>query len=371
MKKKENIMPSNWLNFTKIREQLNFSEVLSHYGFSFKMDGKGQCKIACPFHEDKTPSCSINENKNAFKCFGCPEKGNILEFVGKMEGFDTDNSTELRKAAQFCVDTFDLDPGIRTSDKKESSSGRIRAKSKPAPVKVVKQEKHKNFTIDESDKKKTQTDATFKNDNQTNEPLTFRLDLQDEHPFIQKRGIDKKTAAKFGIGFYDGKGLMKGRVCFPIKNDVGDLVAYAGRWADDKLPEDIPRYLLPAGFQKQKVLYNFDRLLSAQDNGYSFDTIVIVEGYWSVIKLHQSGVPVVATLGTSISEDQVGLLKKLGIVSIIILYDGDDGGRAGAKDVASKLSQNFWIKIINLPDGISPDEMDASEIKKLPLYLKN
>lgn len=115
-------------------------------------------------------------------------------------------------------------------------------------------------------------------------------------------------------------------------------------------------------------MYNLDRLLSAQHNGYSFDTIVIVEGYWSVIKLHQSGVPVVATLGTSISENQVCLLKKLEIEAIIILYNGDDGGRAGAKDVASQLSLNFWVKIINLPDDISPDAMDVSDIKKLPLY---
>ena len=96
---------------------------------------------------------------------------------------------------------------------------------------------------------------------------------------------------------------MKERICFPIHDAKGELIAYSGRWASDDLPEDVPRYLLPKGFEKSKVLYNLHRILEKGS-----DTVVIVEGFWSVLRLHSEGIPCVSTFGDSVSEAHAELL---------------------------------------------------------------
>jgi len=97
--------------------------------------------------------------------------------------------------------------------------------------------------------------------------------------------------------------MMKERICFPIHDAKGELIAYSGRWASDDLPEDVPRYLLPKGFEKSKVLYNLHRILEKGS-----DTVVIVEGFWSVLRLHSEGIPCVSTFGDSVSEAHAELL---------------------------------------------------------------
>lgn len=387
-------MPSNWLNFTKIRQALAFEQVLNHYGFEVALNSNGQGKIHCPFHEDQTPSCGVNTQKKAFKCFGCGAHGNVLEFVALMEGLDTSDTADLRKVAQFCVDTFDIDPGHKTPKgtqkaKKSTPRAKVNPKAESANSKAVAPN-HASAAVEDQWKlekpaaqvklkkgRKTKRDgkavATAENPTEgqaINKPLTFTLDLDSKHSFIINRNIDLQTAEKFGIGYYGGKGMHNGRICFPIHNEKGELIAYAGRWADGEIPNDTPRYLLPQGFQKQNVLFNIHRVLSARSHGYDFSTIVIVEGFWSAIHLHQFGIPVVATLGTSISDQQINLLNLLNVENAIILYDGDEAGRVGAKQIAASLSAQFWTKTIDLPENTSPDGMSDDILQTLPRFKK-
>ncbi len=76
-----------------------------------------------------------------------------------------------------------------------------------------------------------------------NEPLSFALKLDGEHPYGEERGVSAEAIEHFQMGFCD-RGMMKGRWCFPIHNPDGEVVAYAGRWVDDDLPEGVTRYLL-------------------------------------------------------------------------------------------------------------------------------
>ena len=116
-----------------------------------------------------------------------------------------------------------------------------------------------------------------------NKPLSFRLQLDATHPYLATRGLKRETIEAFGIG-YCGRGLMKGRIAIPIHNEKGELIAYAGRWADKEVPADTPRYLLPEGFGKQAILFNLHRAV-ARDH----DVMVIAESYWSVMKLDELG----------------------------------------------------------------------------------
>lgn len=153
---------------------------------------------------------------------------------------------------------------------------------------------------------------------------------------------------------------MAGRICIPLHNEKGELVAYAGRYAQEELPDGTPRYKMPKGFHKSLVLFNLHHLIN---QGYKH--IVLVEGYWSVIRLQQENIPAVACLGTSLSDQQVELLKTSGFQFITIIFDGDEGGRKGTDSAAEKLHPHMYVRSINLPDGIKPDTMGEEYLQRL------
>jgi len=317
--------------------------------------GKGdQIKIICPFHND-------HKQKQVYNCFACGAGGNALDFVAHMEGLDSSNTTELRKAAMFAANTFGIDQALE-----RPSNGRVKVKSKTnrkAPVRAKSQKGKKSKPVkDKTDKPVAANDKeeTDKVEKKSNQPLTFTLKLDQKHPYLEARGFKKKLIKKFGIGFSD-KGMMKGRICFPIHNANGELIAYSGRWADDKLPEDVPRYLLPKGFEKSKVLYNMNRVLEKGS-----DTVVIVEGFWSVLRLHNEGIPCVSTFGDSISEAQAKLLAQHGVKNVILIYDGDEGGRIGTQSSLPILAETLFVKTVTLEDGIKPDTMSDDILATLP-----
>jgi len=322
--------------------------------------GKGdQVKIICPFHNDHKPSCGVNHEKQVYNCFACGAGGNALDFVAHMEGLDPSNTTELRKAAMFAANTFDIDQALE-----RPSNGRVKAKSKTngkAPVQAKSKSKPVKVKAD-IPPAANDREETDKVEKKSNQPLTFTLKLDHKHSYIEARGYKKKLIKKLGIGYSD-KGMMKGRICFPIHNAKGELIAYSGRWADDKLPEDVPRYLLPKGFEKSKVLYNLHRVLEKGN-----DTIVIVEGFWSVLHLHSEGIPCVSTFGDSVSDAQAELLIEHGFKNVILIYDGDEGGRIGTQSSLPILAEKLFVKTVALSYGIKPDTMSDDILATLPRF---
>src|SRR5262249_7582625 len=152
-----------------------------------------------------------------------------------------------------------------------------------------------------------------------------------------------EQVAQFGLG-YCSRGVMAGRVCFPIHNERGELVAYAGRWVGEELPEDVERYLLPAQFEKHRVLYNLHRVRDAEH-------VVVVEGYWSAIRLHALGAPVVGLMGWSVSAEQIALLRDRGTRYLTVLWDGDEAGARARERVLPALASAFFVRAPVLPVG--------------------
>ena len=340
---------TQWVDFKTVREHLSFHDVLAHYGIDEHGIGD-QIKIICPFHNDHKPSCGVNLEKQVYNCFACDAGGNALDFVAHMEGLDPSNTSELRKAALMAADTLGFEAAL-----KRPANGRVKAKSKSAkPVKAKAKTAGKTKPSKKKDK-----DKPVKSSNQ---PLTFELKLDHKHPFIQERGIKKKLVKSFGVGFAN-KGMMKDRICFPIHNAKGELIAYSGRWASDNFPEDVPRYLLPKGFEKSKVLYNLRRVIKQGS-----DTVVIVEGFWSVLRLQNEGIPCVSTFGDSVSEAQAELLVQHGVKNVILIYDGDEGGRIGTQSSLPTLAKQLFVKTVALGDGIKPDTMINEIIATLPRF---
>lgn len=349
-----------WINFQTVRENLDFAEVLAHFGFQTKANGQDQVKIHCPFHDDSNPSCGVNLSKKVFHCWSCQTKGNVLDFYARMQGYDTDTPKELRKAALEAVDAFGIDGGSQDAKSGDQPKAKAApAKSKKRAPKGAKRVEKEEPIANEADQQEPAAEP--QEDAPVNKPLTFTLQLDATHPYLKERGLTKAQIAEFGLGVAK-RGSMQGRLCFPIHNEDGELIAYSGRWVEDKLPKDTPRYKLPKGFEKGRVLFNLHRV---PEMGVP-ETVVIVEGFWSALRLHGAGVPVVSCFGASLSEVQADLLVTAGVKNCILIFDGDDGGRAGVEQALPILSARLFVRTIVLGEGIKPDTKDEELVASLP-----
>jgi DNA primase len=168
-----------------------------------------------------------------------------------------------------------------------------------------------------------------------NKPLKFRLDkLERSHPYLAERGLTLETIVDFGVG-YCAKGMMAERIAIPINNPEGNVVAYAGRFPGEPA-EGTPKYKLPQGFRKSLELYNIDR--ASKKPG----PLVIVEGFFGCMKLHQFGYrKVVALMGSTMSAAQEELIKRHTDRNsqVIVMLDEDEAGKAGRDDIAVRLAK--------------------------------
>jgi len=358
-------MAKTWVNFEHVRNQLSFERVFDHYELEMRGTGE-QVKGRCPFHGDEKPSLGINIGKGLFNCFAgsCGASGTVLDFAVRMEGFDPDDKTAFRKGSEQVCHVFGLEPAPANRKRKKSKG---RKSSRDAKNASSRRRKASEAEYGGGTQRGSENGAQAATEQVANTPLTFQLKLDGEHPYLSDRDMQPRVIEKFGIGFCN-RGMMKGRICFPIHDHDGQLVAYSGRWADDEMPENVPRYLLPKEFRKELVLYNLHRLRAASTNGYTTDQVVIVEGFWSAIHLHQNHVPVVATMGTSISEAQIDLLAASGIRLATVLFDGDEAGRVACCKVVDAISRAMAVRQLELPDDCKPDKMCKKMAGSLARY---
>jgi DNA primase len=155
---------------------------------------------------------------------------------------------------------------------------------------------------------------------------------------------------------------IPGRLGIPIHNPAGEPVAYAGRWvgSDEAIPEDQGKYQLPAQFHKNVELFNLHRVKDCQ-------TLTIVEGFFGAIRLYGSlrpRIPAVALMGSSISEEQLSLLRAHcpALRFVTVCLDGDDAGRKASDLVAARLARHWWVRIATLGDGMQPDTAPEAEL---------
>lgn len=190
-----------------------------------------------------------------------------------------------------------------------------------------------------------------------NPPLHFVLrGVDHSHPYWQQRGIDRVTAAEFGMGFYSGPGLMSGRIAIPIRNTRGAIVAYAGRAPDGSLP----KYKLPTGFRKAWELFNIHRAAATSSR-----MAIVVEGYFDCVRVYQAGFPfVVALMGTAVSANQERVLTER-FDRVILMLDGDMAGRAASPVIGTRLSDKCSVVLAHVPEGTQPDQLSPAAIQEL------
>lgn len=308
-----------WVEFGVVKQAVSLEAVLHHYQVPGLRRRRDQLEGRCPIHRgERDDSFRASLSKNVFHCFSCQAQGNVLDFVAAME------KCSVREAACRLQRWF----GVGASSKLQPREPRGLQK-----VKLVREKEG------------------------CNPPLRFVLTGVDHgHGYLQQRGIDRATAVEFGVGFYGRPGLLSGRIVIPIRNAQGQLVAYAGRAVDGGLP----KYKLPVGFRKGHELFNIHRATATGSK-----TVVVVEGYFDCLRVHQAGIRcVVALMGTSLSASQERLLTGR-FERVILMLDGDAAGRVGSRAIRARLFGKCSVAVANVPDGMQPDQLPPTAILEL------
>jgi DNA primase len=335
---------SKFVDFKAVKAAITMEQVLGHYGLLEKFKRSGDSLSGpCPIHKGTNPTqFRVSLSKNVWNCFSeCKHGGNALDFIAKME------NVSIHAAAMKAVEWFHLD-----ADAMSANSGEEPGESSKAP---------KNG---DAPRPRPASNATVVENVPPNKPLKFRLDkLERDHPSLAERGLTLQTVIDFGVGFC-GKGMMADRIAIPIHNPKGEVVAYAGRFPGET-PEGTPKYKLPQGFRKSLELFNIDRAIQEPADM----PLVIVEGFFGCMTLHQHGCrKVVALMGSTMSAAQEELIRTHTTAEsrVIVMLDEDEAGRAGREDIAVRLSKFLFVKVHAFEqDGRQPESLSAEEVAQV------
>jgi DNA primase len=317
----------------------------------------------CPFHNEKTPSFSVEPERKIYNCFSCGEKGNAITFLQKMDNLTYVEAIEsLAEHANMSIDFSSYkkeNPHQKLFDINRDAENFYKVYLSSTKQGVQAKEYLMNRGIEESIIDKFSLGLA---------PSEFDL----LYKTLTEKGILVSDLYDLGLvkqgkneNFYD---LFRDRIIFPIHDEYGNCVGFSGRTYLDKDNEQAKYINSPQTviFTKSNILYNFH---SALQEIKKTDRVVLFEGYMDVIAAHRSGVvESVASMGTSLTTDQVRLIKKY-TNNVTICYDGDPAGfEATARAIKLFEQERMKIKIVLLPEKLDPDDY----IKKYsPEALKN
>ena len=335
----------------KIRDQADIVDVISRE-IELKRRGVNYFGI-CPFHDEKTPSFSVSQSKQIYKCFGgCDAGGNVFTFI-----------MEYYKLTFF-----------------ES-------------VKLLAE--RNNIILDISDNNSSSNEYSFLKEVHEDATLIFQQNLfsdigREPLQYLERRNLTKEIIRKFRVGFaldswnglinkigpkYNNEtqkllktGLFsrakrgtiydrfRSRIIFPISHQSGDVIAFGGR---DYNKNDQAKYLNSpetAIYQKSNILYGLNVTRSAITNSNN-KYIILVEGYMDLLQLYQAGIePVIAISGTSLTRNHANIIVKYN-KPVILLYDGDSaGGNAAIRAGFVLFQAGVEAYVVRPPDKLDPDD---------------
>jgi DNA primase len=308
----------------------------------------------CPFHNEKTPSFTVSPAKGIYKCFGCGKAGNSVNFIMEHEHYT------YPEALKFLAKKYNIEV-----EEEEQTPEQIEAMNEKESLYAVSAYAQKYFS-----------DQLFKTDEGKSIGLSYFKDRElREHTIEQfqlgyspdswdaftqnarQNGYKTEFLVKSGLTIEKNGNhfdRFSGRVIFPIHNLSGRVIGFGGRILkkDDKKAKYInsPESDI---YNKSQVLYG---IYFAKNAIIKKDNCYLVEGYTDVISLFQAGFEnVVASSGTSLTTDQIRLIKRY-TPNITILYDGDEAGiKASFRGIDMILEQGMNVKIVMFPEGEDPD----------------
>lgn len=329
----------------KKNEILENSDIVAIIGDYVDLKKSGNSyKGLCPFHNEKTPSFTVDDRKQLFHCFGCGEGGDVVSFIMHKEGLSyIDSMKYLAKKA-----------GIKLDDTKSSKENKILNRYYDIN-KDIMMYFYKNLLTDKA------CQIYLKNRGfRSNIVNTFMLGFaknswDDLLSYVKKKDYLLDDIENLGLikksqnGKYYDK--YRNRLIFPIINYYGKVIGFGGRSIDSTMP----KYLNSPESQVFKKRYNLYGLniFKKQSN----KDIILVEGYMDVIGLNNQGIDqAVASLGTSLTSDQAKLLKRYA-KNVYICYDEDNAGiKATDRAIEILLDEGIKPNIISLEKGLDPDD---------------
>jgi len=336
----------------EVRRRANIVDIAAEY-MQVRKAGSGRFKALCPFHQEKTPSFSIDVTKNLFHCFGCQKGGDVITLIQELEQL-----TFVEAVERLAEKT-----GVQLTYEQVSPGQREQATKKMRLIAAHREA------------------VAFYHDLLMNAP-----EGKQAREYLKQRGLSKETVTGFSLGWAPGPphwddltkhltrkrftqeelieaGLAQrgergtrdrflARVMFPTFDVTSEPVAFGGRVLDDA---HTPKYLNTAEtpiFHKGRMMYGLNWAKKAIA---SAGRTIVVEGYMDVIALHQAGVTeVVATNGTALSADHFALLGRFGPQAVVALDSDAAGAAAVERAFEAALDSTLDVRVLIVPDGKDP-----------------
>ena len=339
-----------------VNKILDAAQIVDVVGDFVTLKKRGANHIACcPFHNEKTPSFSVSPSKGIYKCFGCGKSGTAVGFVMEHENMS------YTEALKYLAKKYH----IEVVEKEETAE------------EIAKKQRHESLYLVSDFAGKFFQDSL-------NTPEGQNIAYQ----YFKSRGLEDETIRKYGLGWsplsrkafsetaraagykeefmvetglsikYDDGRLVDrfyDRVIFPIHSVSGRIIAFGGRTL--RTDKTVAKYVNSPEteiYVKSKSLYG---IYFAKNEISRQDSCILVEGYLDVLSMHQLGIRnVVASSGTSLTVDQIRLIRKF-TNNITIIYDGDGAGiKAALRGIGLVLKEGMNVKVVLLPDGQDPDD---------------
>ena len=365
--------PKEYLD--EIKTRLKVSTVVSK---TVKLKKRGKEFIGLsPFKTEKTPSFTVNDEKEFYHCFSTSEHGNIFDFVMKTQNLRFGEAVKmLSNLAGMQPYTFSKQDEERENKWKlyKSICKNFSEFYKNELFKNEKSHQAKNYL-----KERGLSGIDVKNFN-----LGFVTEDQDYYEIL-KKDFDESTIKETGLFYFDEKrkkhiSRFRNRIIFPINNISGNIIGFGGRIIDDN--KNLAKYINSPEtpfFKKGSNLYNLDK---ARKLSNKLEDVYLVEGYMDVIGLSKNGIEnTVANLGTALTSNQIQILNQF-YNHIIICFDGDQSGYKAAlraaENIIDELKPDKKVSILLLEDNLDPDNyvnkfgkdkfLQISNQKSIPIH---
>lgn len=340
----------------EVRNSVDIVDVIGRY-VQLKKAGKSFTGL-CPFHNEQTPSFSVNAEKQYYHCFGCGRSGNVFQFLMDYQHISfVEAVAAIAKDAGVSLPDQYGQSGEQAATPADSENGQLlQLHSKAAElyhyilVGTPAGEAGLHYL--------TRRGVSRELIDQFQ--LGFAPEQQVLKAYCDKEKLDYQLLRKSGLFTENQEGQLHdrfaGRVMYPIKNRRGQVIAFSGRLLSTN-NTDLPKYLNSPEtpiFNKRRTLFNLDVARQA-------GKLYLFEGFMDVISAFGAGIQGgIASMGTSFTEEQVGIIRRT-TTQLDICYDGDSAGqnaidRAIKLVTASQQSGNLQVRVVQLPVGIDPDE---------------
>ena len=336
----------------KVRSNSDIVEIVQSY-VQIKQRGRNFFGV-CPFHNEKTPSFSVNPDKQIFKCFGCGIGGGVINFIMEIEKLEFKDSIIF--LAEHSGIEIELDQSYKGSNDLTQQLFKIHDEANKIFISNFNTDKGKLIYKHLLDRGLTlETIKTFN--------LGYSINIKDQLlKYCQNKEYTSDALKKSGLFVETKQGYIdrfKGRIIFPIHNPTGKTIAFSGRAIDnDKIAKYVNSPETPI-YHKSNVLYG---LHESKHHIRTLKSVVVVEGYFDYLQLFQSGIKnIVAISGTAFTEKHAQLLRRY-TNNIFLAYDGDSAGISAAiKAGYILLKHGHNPKITNIPKDVDPDDWVLNE----------